>query len=175
MLSRLSPGCGIARRLTFRSNNLAYVNTELTRKLKVALIMCWYAHNRSSTIAHQHIIGNPDRNMFTANRIGDITTCKDSCLLFLSAHAVNFGHLSCLIHISLDFSLVLRCRYLLYPGMFRSQHKECNAINGVRTCSENRNFFTLPIDLSKEANLCTFAAPDPVSLHGHCLIRPFNL
>src|SRR5437764_13983970 len=39
MLFRLCPGRGIARLFTCRSNNLAYGNPELTRKLKVALIM----------------------------------------------------------------------------------------------------------------------------------------
>ena len=120
MLFRLRPGCWIARLYTFRSNNLAYGNTELTRKLKVTLIMRRYAHDRARAVTHQHIIGYPDRNTFTADRVGDITTCKNARLIFLSAHTLNFGHLPRLIDIGLDFSPVFRCRYLLNPGMFRS-------------------------------------------------------
>src|SRR2546430_7274744 len=62
MLFRLGPGCGVAWLFTFWSNNLTYRNTELARKLKVALVMRRHAHNRTRAITHQHIISDPDRN-----------------------------------------------------------------------------------------------------------------
>src|SRR5712692_1879377 len=59
VLFRLGPGCGVAWLFTFWSNHFTYRNTELARKLKVALVMRRYAHNCSRAITHQHIIGNP--------------------------------------------------------------------------------------------------------------------
>src|SRR6266566_5602217 len=169
------PGRRVAWRLSLWPNHFAYGNTELTRKLKVTLVMSRNTHDRAGAIAHQHIIGDPDRDLFTVDGIGDVATCKDAGLLLLSAHAFDFCHMPRLIHVSLDFFLVFGGRDLLNPGMLGSQHKERNTIDSVRARCEDGNLFTLPINLGEETNLCSFTAPNPVTLHSHCLFGPLDL
>ena len=42
---------------------------EFLSKSQIALVVSWNRHNRTFAVAHQHIIGNPDRNFFVIDRI----------------------------------------------------------------------------------------------------------
>ena len=79
------------------------------------------------------------------------------------------------VDIGVDFGLLFRRGDLLDPGMFRSQHKEGHAIDGVGARGEDRDLFALAVDLGGEANLRAFAAPDPVALHGDGLFGPVEI
>src|SRR5947208_6219328 len=175
VLFGLCPCIGIAGLLIHRANDLAYRYAELARKLEVALVMSWDTHDGPGAVAHQHIVGNPDRNLFAVDRIGDVAPGKDTGLLLFRAHALDLGHMSCLVYVGIDLGLVFRRGDLLDPWMFRGQYKECHAVDCVRPRGEDRDLFTLAIDLREEANLSPFAAPDPVALHGHGLFRPVDL
>ena len=39
-------------------------------ELKVALVARWHSHDRASAVAHQNIIGDPNRNLLASNWVG---------------------------------------------------------------------------------------------------------
>src|SRR6266487_641685 len=174
VLFGLRPCSGIARRLAFGANDFAYRNAEFTSELEVALVMRGNAHDRARTIAHQHVVGDPDRDLFAADGIGDVTAGEDAGLLFFCAHALDFGHMPRMVNIGVDFGFVFGCGDLLDPRVLRSQHEEGGAIDRVRAGGKDGNFFTLASDFSEETDLRPFAAPDPVALHGDGLFGPLD-
>ena len=52
------------------------------RKLIIALIMRWHGHNRTRTVAHQHIIGNPNRQFLASDWMNRVCTGEYSCFFF---------------------------------------------------------------------------------------------
>ena len=175
ILPCLCPGCRVARLLTFGANHLANLDAKLASKLEVALVMSWYTHNRSSTIAHQHVVSNPNRYFLTIQRISDIAASEDARLILLGAHALDLGHTLCLFDILCHRSLLIGCRNLLDPRMFWSHYKESSTINRVGPRRKHRNGFLFAINLGAETNFRTLAAPNPVLLHRHGLFGPFDV
>src|SRR4051812_25196873 len=115
-LACLSPSSGIAWLLAFSTNNLTDGNLKFACKLEVTLIMGRYTHNCARAIAHQDVIGDPDRNIFPTDRVNHIATSEDTTLLLLGAHTFNLGHTPCLFDIGIDLGSLLWCCDLLDPG-----------------------------------------------------------
>ena len=42
---------------------------ELLRKLVVALIVCWYRHDRPRAVPGEHVVGDPNRNLLAVDRV----------------------------------------------------------------------------------------------------------
>src|SRR3989440_5333496 len=168
------PRCRVAWVLVNWSDHLAYGDAEFAGKLEVALVMRRNAHNRARTVAHQHVIGDPDGNLLAIDGISDVAAGKDARLLLLRTHALDLAHMPRLVNIGVNFGTVLGRGDLLDPGMFGGQHEERHAIDGVRARGEDGNLFPLAIDLCEETNLCALAAPNPVALHGYGLFGPLD-
>ena len=49
----------------------------------VALVVCWYSHESTSTIVPQDIVGHPDGHFGTIDRVDGVTTGEDACFLFI--------------------------------------------------------------------------------------------
>src|SRR5712691_5652143 len=128
---------------------------------------------RSSTVAHQHIVGDPDGNLFATDGIGDIATRKDACLL--DAHALNFGHMTSLVYIGIDCGLMLRRGDFFDPRMLWGQYEKRRTIDSVGTSGEDWNLLTFASNFGEETNLCSFATANPVPLHSDSFFWPFNL
>ena len=71
-------------------DNLDDRDVELGCELEVTVIMSRYAHDRASTIIRQYIIGQPDRNFRTVDRVNGIASGKHAGLLFV-LHTVYIG------------------------------------------------------------------------------------
>ena len=50
-------------------NNFHDRQIEFLRKLVVAFIVAWHRHNRARAVSHQHIIGNPNRDLMLCCRV----------------------------------------------------------------------------------------------------------
>ena len=64
-----------------RIDNLLDGQIIFFRKRKIALVVSRYTHHCAVTIAHQHIVTDPDRNRFTRYRMYDGEPCCDTLLL----------------------------------------------------------------------------------------------
>ena len=62
---------------------------EFLGKSKVAVVMRWHAHHRTSAIAPQNIIGNPNWNLLASRRVDSIAAAKNTCFLFGVVAAFN--------------------------------------------------------------------------------------
>jgi len=71
---------------------LNYLNDwqlEFFSKSKVAVVMRWHAHHRTSAIAPQNIIGNPNWNLLAGRRVDSIAAAKNTCFFFGVVAAFN--------------------------------------------------------------------------------------
>src|SRR6266700_8380010 len=101
--------CGrVAWFLIYSANDFANGDAELASKFKVALVMGRHTHDGTGTVAHQHIVGDPDWHFLSIDRVGYITTGKDASLVLLGTHAVDLGHAPRFIYIGLNLSFVFR-------------------------------------------------------------------
>ena len=55
----------------------------LLRELEVALVVRRHAHHRARAILNQHVVGDPNRHAFTAERIDGEHTGVDALLLLI--------------------------------------------------------------------------------------------
>ena len=58
-------------------------------KSKVAVVMRWHTHHRTSAIAPQNIISNPNWNLLAGRRVDSIAAAKNTCFLFGIVAAFN--------------------------------------------------------------------------------------
>ncbi len=115
----------------------AHFQAELAGKLKVALVVGGHGHDRAGTVAHQHIVGDPDRDAFIIDRVDRIPAGEDTGLLAFSVLAVNValagGHLLIGVHLG----CCLRGGQLLHQRMLGGQHHEGGAPQRIRPGGED--------------------------------------
>src|SRR5579883_2158599 len=98
-------------------------------------------------------IGNPDGHLFSTHRIGNKSTSKDTCFLFLGTQAFDLALTPGFINICLNRRALCWRSDALNQRMFRRQHKEGHAKNRVRARREDWYFHTLATKLRHKANL----------------------
>src|SRR5205823_15026948 len=65
------------------SNDLANWQSVFLRELEIALVMRRHAHHCASTVIHQHIVRDPDRQHLSIERIDGELARVDAEFLFL--------------------------------------------------------------------------------------------
>ena len=96
-------------------------------KFKVTVIMRRYTHNGSCSIICKYIVRQPDRCLFSVQRIDGITPCKYS-RLFLILQTVYIGLHRRIVNILFYRRFRLRCGQRCRQLMLRSQHHEGGSI-----------------------------------------------
>src|SRR5699024_11633393 len=64
-------------------DNLRNGQLKLGGELIVTGIVRRNGHNRASTVTHQHVVTNEDRNLLAIDRVGRISTDKDTGLFLI--------------------------------------------------------------------------------------------
>ena len=60
-------------------DNLNDRNVKFLRKLKVTVVMCGNTHDRTGTVVCQYVVRQPDRSLFTVQRIDRIASSENAC------------------------------------------------------------------------------------------------
>ena len=121
-------------------------------------------HNCTCAIAHEHIIGDPDRNGFAGCRIDSSYSLERYACLFLYKLAALKIALSCSL-----CAVFIDCINILYPvskllnnGVFGSYNHVCRTKQGIGASSINPQ--ALVITLNTEYDLRTGASSYPILL-----------
>ena len=54
---------------------------ELLREFEIALVVRGHGHDRAGAVAHQHVVGDPDRDLLVVHRIDRVGAGEDAGLL----------------------------------------------------------------------------------------------
>ena len=73
----------------FGMDNDADGQIELAGKFKVALVVGRHRHHGAGAVAHQHVIGNPDRDMLTGSRVDRVSAGEYAGFLAGGRFALN--------------------------------------------------------------------------------------
>jgi len=75
-------------------------------KLKIPGIVAWHCHYGPGSVAHQNIIGHPDRDLLFVDRIDGIASGKNTVFFTRKVRPVNLRFQSCLRYISIHLLLL---------------------------------------------------------------------
>ena len=127
----------------------------------VALIVRRNSHYSASSVTHQHIIRNINRNILPSKRIDGITSRERTAHVFHVSHSITFRLFGSFFYIIINFSFLFLSCQILNQRIFRRQNHKGRSENSVRSCCENFNCFSI---FSSKSNLCTLRFPNPIFL-----------
>ena len=121
---------------TFTLNNLDIFQIVSLGIFEVSLIMCWYSHYSTSTIASKYEVTNIKWHFLAIYRIDCIYSLQWTARLSLvQICSIQIILLQCLIDISLNLIWILNSIHkALYNISIWSKYHECNAVNSFNTC-----------------------------------------
>ncbi len=129
----VSPRDFLPRLLIHRHDGQA----ELAGKIKVALIVRGNGHDRARAVAHQDIIGDPDRDRLPVDGVGRIRARKDARLFAPFRLPVHLRLAPRPRRIGRDGVLLLRRRQRCDQRMLRGQHHKRRPPERVRARGED--------------------------------------
>ena len=153
-------------------DNLDDRDIKFFSELKVTVIMSRYTHDRTGTVICQYIVGQPDRNFCSVQRISRIASGKYTSF-FLILHTVHVGFHGCCIDISINGFFLIRCCKICCQFVLRSQYHESCTVKGIRSCRIDCDLFIF--SFYRKIYFCTVRFADPFSLHFLYFFRPFQL
>ncbi len=149
---------------------------------KVAFIMSRYPHDRTGPIPHHHVVGDPDRDASSIDRIDGIGAGEDARLLLLGAQALDLALPCGLNTIVVDGVIVSGLSDLLHERMFGRQDHKGGAPERVRACREDHQIAGIRCGPPRhvlrghfERDLGALAASDPIGLEQANALGPVDL
>ena len=162
--------------------------TKSSSKIKVSLISTRHSHNRTSTVAHQHIIRNKNRNLRAGNRVGGIQSREITGLSAVICYTIH-SSLSHSFTTILTHSLAQRfitaspcLRYISIPISWNMLEKWMVYSNHSKSCTEQSIgtrgiYFHILSTVSSwyfKMHSSTMRFTDPIALHSLNFIWPIN-
>ena len=131
--------------------------------------MCGHGHDRARPVAHQDVVGDPDRDRLAVDGIDGKPPSRDTVLLLLLT--LDFRARSAAAHVVEHRRLVLGPgNELRHQRVLRRQREERRTEQRVRPGREDRQLLSASVDAEHHAR--AVRAPDPVSLHRQHTLRP---
>ena len=129
----------------------------MLREFEVPLVMSGHRHDGAGSVAHQNIIGNPNRRLLPVHRINGMTPGKDSRFLFRQIGAIEITLASGLCDVGFNFLSLGGCGQFWDEGMLRRQYHISCSEKGVRPRCEHFQFgIGKTIDRQKRSRLLRF-------------------
>lgn len=161
----------------FRSNNLDDRQIVLIGKGVIPRVVAWHTHHHPAAVAHQHVIGHPDRNFLVRDRVAGIIACEHAGLGFILGQPVNLGQTLGSVDVSDDFCPLLNRNQLQCQRMLRRQYQERHpeqciqsggkGWNGTNNSSFSRHLAIWDRRICLKDHFHPLDAVDPVALHHH--------
>ncbi len=130
-------------------------------EVEVALVATRHGHDRAGPVPHEHVVGDPDRNLCATHRVGRIRAGEGSRFLARVVRAIGIGELGGRLAILRDRVSAVGGGERTDEWMLGRKHHERGPEQRVGPCGEH-------LDVSgrrAEANPCSRRATDPVALH----------
>ena len=99
----------------------------------VALVVGGDRHDGTGPIAHEHVIGNPDRNALVIDRIDGAGTGENACFLFGQLGAGHVALRRRCLNVLIDGLPIIVGRDVPDEGMLGGKDHVCGPKEGVRT------------------------------------------
>src|SRR5208282_5114464 len=142
-------------------------------EFEVALILAGRAHDCAGAIAHQDVVGDPDRDVLAGKDVVRVGAGEDAGFLLHRGHPLDFSLAARVGDVALDRGALGRGGYPGDERMLRREHHERYAEDGVGAGGEKADFLT-GVTGNREGKFRAFAAPDPVALHQLDWFRPVD-
>ena len=161
--------CGCAVSVFTHLNDLLDGQLVLGCELKVPLIVSGHAHDGAITIAHQHVVTDPDRNVLSGQRVRDGQPSVKT--LFFARCKLGFGRAALLAFFNECRDIRIGCGCMHGQRMLRCDGAKRDAHDGVDACGEDIHATILDElgicipDVMSKRKPDTFAFADPVFLH----------
>ncbi len=136
----------------------------LLGELEIAFVVRRHAHHRAVAVAHQHVVADPDLDLFAGQRMVDEYPRRHA-LLFHGRH-VGFHHRAVLAFVDEGGELRVALRGMGRQRMLGGDGAEGHAHDGVGAGGEHPEFFLLAVEFVGKGEAHAGALADPVGLHG---------
>ena len=146
---------------------------ELLGEGEVALVVARDGHDRAGPVLHQHVVGDPHRDLLAVDGIGDRAAQRHAGLLPLGRPAVGVVLGQRAVDVVARLLLVLRAGGEPHDvRMLGRHHEEGRAEERVRAGGEDR--VVRAERVAVEGDLRALGAPDPVALHRDDVVGPLD-
>ena len=148
-----------------RPDDGADLQPVLLRERVVALVVGGDGHDRAGAVLHQHVVGDPDRDLLAVDGVDGVAAGEDAVLLLLLA----LDRRACpgVAHV---LAHLLGVGQLRDEGVLGRQHEEGGAEERVRPRREDRQLLAGSGDAEDHAR--ALGAADPVALHRQDALGP---
>ena len=145
----------------------------LAGEFVIAGIVGRNAHHCAGAVGNQRIVGGEDGHALAVQPVDGVGAGEDAGLFLVGRKALDFRSLPGLTHIFLDSLPAVVGGQLGQQRMFRGQHEESYAKDGVDAGGEGADFrFVQPAGGNVKADFHALAAANPVVLHGQNFVGP---
>ncbi len=141
----------------------------LTREFIVTLVMSRHRHNGTGSVAHQHVVRDPDRDVLPGSRVDGITTCENTGFLARDGLALNIRLTFGLLLVGTDLVQLSRCRDLFHQRVLGGQHHEGHTPERVGAGGEDLDRVAR---FGFEGDGGALRLPNPLLLQGLDELRP---
>src|SRR5215471_5352940 len=146
-------------------------------KLKIAFVVSWYRHNGPGAVAHQDIIGDPDRNFGAIDRIDRHRSQVHTRLRALNIATLDVATPPTLFHIPLHCRLTLWSTEDVHERVLWRQDHIGRPKQRIRSRRKDAQLVLASIARRHgyKSNRRALAAANPVGLHGLHFLWPLKL
>ena len=148
------------------------IDTEFLCEIVVSFIMGRNRHDRTGTISHQNVVGDPDRDLLFVDRIDRISADEHTGLILIQFRPLHFGLGRTFLLIGFNFRLLIGSRDLVDQRMFRRKDAIGCTKQGIAAGRKDSEVFICSVDL--EFDFRTDGLADPVALYFFCRFRPVD-
>ena len=144
-------------------------------ELVVALVVGGDAHDDAGAVGGEDVVGDVEGYSLAVEEIYGVSAEGDAGLFSLGGESIDFCLAAGLLDVSLDGAALLRGGQALNEGVFRRKNHEGDAVDGIYAGGEGAKLLLFQAAVGDvEGDFDTFAAADPVALHGEDLLGPVD-
>ena len=135
---------------------------EFRRKFEIPLVVSGNGHDRSGAVAHENVVGDPNRDFLAVDGIDGQSACENTTFVFGEIRAIEVAFARDSGAVFFDSLFALWRRDAGNKRMLGSEDHVGRAKKSIRARGENGDCFLASLD--GEPDLGAFAAADPVFL-----------
>src|SRR5262249_38306589 len=143
---------------------------ERAREGMIAAVMSWHGHDGAFPVAHQHIVGDPERQLGSVGWIDRVTASEYARLAAGAVGPFGFALAGAGFYIGHHCGPAVVRGDLRHQWMLGSEHAVGCSPKRVGSRCEDPEYFIGAID--GECDFGSFRATDPVALHRLDALRP---
>ena len=155
---------GRRRAAVGRRSHARNLEAEVLREFEIALILAGRGHDCAGAVAHQHVVGDPNRDVFVGEDVVRVCAGEDAGFFLDRGHPLDFSLAARLGDVGFDLRALRWSSDLRDQRMLGREHHERYAEDCVGTRREKADFF-IRVTGDGEGEFRAFAAADPVALH----------